>query len=99
MTLWNDHVAAYFGRDSGSDRSLEGLRVLDIGCGGGLLCEPMARLGADVVGVDPSEQNIGTASVGLLDTSDAADDQRCVELGGRRSIKKKQTELNCGEQK
>ncbi len=58
-----DHVTAHFGRDSGSDRSLEGLRILDIGCGGGLLCEPMARLGAEVVGVDPSEQNIGTASV------------------------------------
>jgi 2-polyprenyl-6-hydroxyphenyl methylase/3-demethylubiquinone-9 3-methyltransferase len=39
------------------------LRVLDIGCGGGLLCEPMARLGATVVGVDPSEKNIRTAQV------------------------------------
>ena len=58
-----DHVTAHFGRDSRSDRSLEGLRVLDIGCGGGLLCEPMARLGADVVGVDPAEKNIGTARV------------------------------------
>jgi 2-polyprenyl-6-hydroxyphenyl methylase / 3-demethylubiquinone-9 3-methyltransferase len=58
-----DHVTNHFGRDSGSDRSLEGLRILDIGCGGGLLCEPMARLGAEVVGVDPSEKNIGTASV------------------------------------
>jgi 2-polyprenyl-6-hydroxyphenyl methylase/3-demethylubiquinone-9 3-methyltransferase len=58
-----DHVTAHYGRDPLSDRSLEGLRVLDIGCGGGLLCEPIARLGADVVGVDPSEKNIGTASV------------------------------------
>lgn len=58
-----DHAATRFGRDPASDRSLEGLRVLDIGCGGGLLSEPMARLGADVVGVDPSERNIGTARV------------------------------------
>jgi len=58
-----DHVTAHFGRNPTSDTSLKGLRILDIGCGGGLLCEPMARLGADVVGVDPSEQNIGTASV------------------------------------
>jgi 2-polyprenyl-6-hydroxyphenyl methylase / 3-demethylubiquinone-9 3-methyltransferase len=56
-----DHACARFGRDAASRHSLEGLRVLDIGCGGGLLCEPMARLGADVVGVDPSEKNIGTA--------------------------------------
>jgi 2-polyprenyl-6-hydroxyphenyl methylase / 3-demethylubiquinone-9 3-methyltransferase len=40
-----------------------GLRFLDIGCGGGLLCEPMARLGASVVGVDPAEKNIKTAQV------------------------------------
>ncbi|MCT8971481.1 bifunctional 2-polyprenyl-6-hydroxyphenol methylase/3-demethylubiquinol 3-O-methyltransferase UbiG [Microbaculum marinisediminis] len=58
-----DHVTAHFGRDSWSDKSFEGLRILDIGCGGGLLCEPMARLGADVVGVDPAEKNIGTARV------------------------------------
>ncbi|MFN0191910.1 MAG: bifunctional 2-polyprenyl-6-hydroxyphenol methylase/3-demethylubiquinol 3-O-methyltransferase UbiG, partial [Aestuariivirga sp.] len=38
-------------------------RFLDIGCGGGLLTEPMARLGAEIVGVDPSEKNIKTASV------------------------------------
>ncbi len=41
---------------------MEGLRVLDIGCGGGLLSEPVARMGADVVGADPSEKNIGIAS-------------------------------------
>ncbi|MEI9886894.1 MAG: methyltransferase domain-containing protein [Rhizomicrobium sp.] len=39
-----------------------GLSLLDIGCGGGLLCEPMSRLGFAVTGVDPSEKNIGTAA-------------------------------------
>ena len=58
-----EKVGAHFGRDDKTARPFEGLRVLDIGCGGGLLCEPMARLGADVVGVDASEKNIGTASV------------------------------------
>ena len=56
-----DQVAARFGRDPHAARPFEGLRFLDIGCGGGLLCEPMARLGADVVGVDPSETNIEVA--------------------------------------
>lgn len=58
-----DHLAAHFGRDPQRTDRLTGLRLLDIGCGGGLLCEPLARLGAEVVGVDPSERNIGTARV------------------------------------
>jgi len=41
--------------------SLEGLRVLDVGCGGGLLCEPLARLDAEVVGIDPVEENLQVA--------------------------------------
>ncbi|PMU85207.1 methyltransferase domain-containing protein, partial [Pseudomonas sp. GP01-A4] len=41
----------------------EGLRLLDIGCGGGLLSEPMTRLGFAVTGVDASERNIGVARV------------------------------------
>jgi 2-polyprenyl-6-hydroxyphenyl methylase/3-demethylubiquinone-9 3-methyltransferase len=52
-----------FGRDPGARRLFEGLRLLDIGCGGGLLSEPMARLGFAVLGADASEKNIGTASV------------------------------------
>ena len=58
-----DQVAARFGRDPDAARPFEGLRFLDIGCGGGLLCEPMARLGAEVVGVDPSETNIEVAKL------------------------------------
>ena len=42
---------------------LKGLRILDIGCGGGILCEPLARLGANVVGADPSEKNIAAAKL------------------------------------
>ena len=56
-------IAAEFGRDTTQPRAFEGLRILDIGCGGGLLCEPMARLGATVVGADAAERNIPVARV------------------------------------
>ena len=58
-----DQVAARFGRDPHAARPFEGLRFLDIGCGGGLLCEPMARLGAEVVGADASATNIEVAKL------------------------------------
>jgi len=54
-------VAAHVERNGNSLRPFEGLSLLDIGCGGGLLSEPMSRLGFAVTGVDPSEKNIGTA--------------------------------------
>jgi 2-polyprenyl-6-hydroxyphenyl methylase / 3-demethylubiquinone-9 3-methyltransferase len=56
-----DRTAAHFGRDAKRLDSLKGLRILDIGCGGGILSEPLARLGAAVVGADPSESNIAVA--------------------------------------
>jgi 2-polyprenyl-6-hydroxyphenyl methylase/3-demethylubiquinone-9 3-methyltransferase len=56
-----DRAAGYFGRDPKRLDSLAGLRILDIGCGGGVLSEPLARLGASVVGADPSESNIAVA--------------------------------------
>ncbi len=56
-------IAAEFDRDLSAARPFEGLRILDIGCGGGLLSEPMARLGADVVGADAAERNIPVAQV------------------------------------
>jgi 2-polyprenyl-6-hydroxyphenyl methylase / 3-demethylubiquinone-9 3-methyltransferase len=56
-----DRAAGHFGRDPRRLDSLAGLRMLDIGCGGGILSEPLARLGAAVVGADPSESNIAVA--------------------------------------
>lgn len=56
-----DQAAARFDRDSKKLDCLKGLRMLDIGCGGGILSEPLARLGADIVGADPSEENIKVA--------------------------------------
>lgn len=56
-------IAAEFERDLSSAAPFEGLRILDIGCGGGLLSEPMARLGADVIGADAAERNIPVAQL------------------------------------
>jgi 2-polyprenyl-6-hydroxyphenyl methylase / 3-demethylubiquinone-9 3-methyltransferase len=56
-----DRAAAHFDRDPTRLDSLKGLRLLDIGCGGGVLSEPLARLGASVTGVDPAESNIAAA--------------------------------------
>jgi len=55
-------AAAHLGRDPRALRPFEGLSLLDIGCGGGLLSEPMARLGFAVTGADASDRNIATAS-------------------------------------
>jgi len=56
-------IASEFGRDLTANRPFDGLRILDIGCGGGLLSEPMARLGATVVGADAAPGNIPVAQV------------------------------------
>lgn len=58
-----ERACAHFGLDEKAMRPFEGLRFLDIGCGGGLLSEPMTRLGATMVSADASEKNIATASV------------------------------------
>ena len=56
-------IAIEFQRDLTGPQPFQGLRLLDIGCGGGLLCEPMARLGATVVGADAAQGNIPVAQV------------------------------------
>ncbi len=56
-----DEAAAHFGRDAKSLTPLAGLSVVDVGCGGGVLSLPLARLGAAVTGVDPAPANIGVA--------------------------------------
>jgi len=58
-----EQVLSHFERDGTRRKPFEGLRFLDIGCGGGLLCEPMARLGAGVTGVDAAERNVRVAEL------------------------------------
>lgn len=58
-----DQMLAHFGKAANSPSPLSGLSLLDIGCGGGLISEPMARLGASVTGIDASEKNIAVASL------------------------------------
>lgn len=73
LTYVRDRIAARFGRDPRSTAPLAGLRVLDIGCGGGLLSEPMARMGADVVGADASATNIEVARIHAAESGVAVD--------------------------
>ncbi len=56
-------IVKHFKLDEKSVNALSGLKIIDIGCGGGLVCEPFARLGADMNGVDASEKNIKVAQI------------------------------------
>jgi len=58
-----DSICSHFNRDPGEKSPLSGLRLLDVGCGGGLVAEPMHRLGAQVTAIDAAERNIKTAMV------------------------------------
>lgn len=72
-----DRLAGHFGRRALEPRPLAGLRLLDIGCGGGLISEPMARLGATVVGLDASDRNISVARL-HAEQMGLAIDYRCT---------------------
>ncbi len=61
LTYVRDRLAAQFGRDPLRPRPLEGLSILDVGCGGGLLAEPLTRLGARVTGLDASATSVEVA--------------------------------------
>ncbi len=58
-----DRLARHFGRDPQTLRLFERLSVLDIGCGGGLIAEPMARLGGAVTGIDAAVRNVNIAAL------------------------------------
>jgi 2-polyprenyl-6-hydroxyphenyl methylase/3-demethylubiquinone-9 3-methyltransferase len=72
-----DRVTTQFGRDARRLDALRGLRVLDIGCGGGILAEPLARIGADVVAIDPAAENIEVARQ-HAEQGEVAVDYRCT---------------------
>ncbi len=62
LSYIRSHLCQHFKRDEAADQPLDGLTILDIGCGGGLLCEPLARLGATVTGIDAGYENIEVAT-------------------------------------
>jgi 2-polyprenyl-6-hydroxyphenyl methylase/3-demethylubiquinone-9 3-methyltransferase len=66
-------IAARFGRPATPADALKGLRILDIGCGAGLVCEPLARMGADVVGVDAAPKLIAAAKLHAAESGLAID--------------------------
>jgi 2-polyprenyl-6-hydroxyphenyl methylase/3-demethylubiquinone-9 3-methyltransferase len=72
-----DAACRKFDRNARSLSCLSGLRILDIGCGAGLLCEPLSRLGAQVIGIDPSATNIAAAKL-HADRGHLAIDYRCT---------------------
>ncbi len=72
-----EQALARFGRDGAARRPFEGLRLLDIGCGGGLVAEPMARLGFAVTAVDASEDGLGAARA-HADAVGLSIDYRCA---------------------
>lgn len=72
-----DHVCAHFGRDATVEKPLDGLEILDIGCGGGLVCEPLRRLGATVTGIDAGDANVKIAALHAK-ASGLDIDYRCI---------------------
>jgi len=86
-----DAAAAHYGREPRGGKPLAGLSVLDVGCGGGLLCEPLTRLGATVTGIDPAPTNVEVARLharqsGLAVTYRQATVEELVAEGARFDI-------------
>lgn len=79
LTFIRKQVCAHFGRDIHARAPFDGLRLIDIGCGGGLVAEPMARLGAGVTAIDGAQANIRTAAV-HADQSGLAIDYRATTV-------------------
>ncbi len=73
LGLIRDQLCQHFGRDRQEKKPLEGLRLLDVGCGGGLVSEPMCRLGAEMVGIDAAETNVKVAAAHAAETGCAID--------------------------
>ncbi len=73
LQVIRDEAAKHFNRNIGTGKPLDGLSLLDIGCGGGLLCEPLTRLGAKVTGIDPAPTNVEVAKLHAGQTGLAID--------------------------
>lgn len=91
LAFIRDSAAAHYGREPRGGKPLAGLSVLDVGCGGGLLCEPLTRLGATVTGIDPAPTNVEVARLhagqsGLAVTYRQATVEELVAEGARFDI-------------
>ena len=63
LAYFREQICRHFGREFDADDALKGLSLIDVGCGGGLVAEPMAKQGAKVTAIDPSENNIKAAKI------------------------------------
>lgn len=79
LSFIRDRAVAHFARDAKGMKPLAGLSALDVGCGGGLISEPLARMGASVTAIDPSERNIAIAK-GHSDPQGLAIDYRAMRV-------------------
>lgn len=79
LSFIRDHAVAHFNRDAAAMKPFDGLTALDIGCGGGLIAEPLTRLGARVTAIDPSERNIAIAK-GHAESQGLAIDYRSARV-------------------
>ena len=86
LSFIREQALARFGRDPGLRQPFEGLRLLDIGCGGGLLSEPMCRLGFSVTAVDASARNIGTDEQRLLAAATELPETACQPSGAAMQL-------------
>ena len=77
MTYLRDRIADRFGRDIRENKPFSGLNAIDIGCGGGLVSEPLARLGCAVTGIDAGANNIAAAQSHAVE-QDLDIDYRCT---------------------
>jgi len=88
LEFLRDRLAAHFGRDAGAERPFEGLTLLDVGCGGGLLCEPLTRMGFAVTGIDAGEKNIAVAKLHAEQSGLSIDYRACTpeQLSGQFDV-------------
>ena len=77
LNFFKQEICNFFNRDEKLLTPLEGLKILDIGCGGGLVAEPISRLGAELVAIDASQKNINVAKI-HAEKSDLKIDYQCI---------------------
>jgi len=88
LSYIKDQICGHFDKDRISFKPYSGLSILDVGCGGGLVCEPMARLGAEITGIDADKNAINVASAHAKE-SGLTIDYKCASTVDLTGVKKK----------